>query len=203
MSITTIRDRLGFSFPPGDVGSASALPAKSIGVNPRRRALFNEQNGICHYCQKPTPFAAWTIDHITPASRGGRGSKNMVGACCKCNSAKGDLTADEFRKVQAGEPRPPTSAIKVTAPKKVQAAIRKIVAVRPSPIFETVTPGDMRETRLRVFKARTSLDWQHYTRKEVNGKIRPLSHALCRKVYRKYDKRKAAAYPSVANPFTD
>lgn len=51
----------------------------------------------CAYCgSELTPETA-TIDHIIPLSRGGEHSiNNIAPACSRCNSQKGDKTAEEF-----------------------------------------------------------------------------------------------------------
>lgn len=52
----------------------------------KRKSLYKQQNGICIYCENPTPESDATIEHLTPKSRGGTiSSKNTVMACKKCN----------------------------------------------------------------------------------------------------------------------
>lgn len=42
----------------------------------------------------------FNIDHIIPTSRGGKDSiENMVLSCQSCNSAKGNMTSEEFASV--------------------------------------------------------------------------------------------------------
>lgn len=51
----------------------------------------------CHYCAKPLPVTAFTMDHAYPVARGGAWDlSNLVVACSPCNEAKGALTAPEF-----------------------------------------------------------------------------------------------------------
>jgi 5-methylcytosine-specific restriction endonuclease McrA len=51
--------------------------------------------GLCHYCHKE---AKLTIDHVIPLSRGGKDSKdNVVAACLRCNTSKGNKTLEEWR----------------------------------------------------------------------------------------------------------
>jgi len=38
-----------------------------------------------------------TIDHKIPKSRGGRGGNNLVYACQKCNTLKGERTPEEWK----------------------------------------------------------------------------------------------------------
>lgn len=57
--------------------------------------MFNEQAGLCAYCEKPMSlykqgddFA--TRDHVKPKRLGGRsGRDNEVAACFECNQSKG------------------------------------------------------------------------------------------------------------------
>lgn len=65
----------------------------------RRAALFNEQEGLCFYCEvamTPPPFrrprspVEVTLEHLIPFSEGGRrGFPNEVAACNRCNSERG------------------------------------------------------------------------------------------------------------------
>jgi len=64
-----------------------------------RRAVHfhNVQNGICHYCKRPTELKHWSVDHKQPLSRGGSNRMpNLVGCCKTCNGAKACLTYEEF-----------------------------------------------------------------------------------------------------------
>jgi 5-methylcytosine-specific restriction endonuclease McrA len=66
---------------------------------------------FCFYCGRsvapikqisgkaPPPYAR-TVDHVIPQSRGGRNGR-VVTACLECNHNKHNLTADEFRVLQA------------------------------------------------------------------------------------------------------
>jgi hypothetical protein len=52
----------------------------------------------CAYCGERFDARVLTVDHIVPASRGGRLSwMNTVAACRACNSHKADRTPDEAR----------------------------------------------------------------------------------------------------------
>lgn len=43
----------------------------------------------CHYCGRPFPPSALTMDHIVPLVRGGKTKKgNVVPACKECNNKK-------------------------------------------------------------------------------------------------------------------
>ena len=53
--------------------------------------------GRCHYCGRPTPAKALTMDHIVPIARGGKSTKgNVVPACKACNTAKKQLLPMEW-----------------------------------------------------------------------------------------------------------
>jgi 5-methylcytosine-specific restriction endonuclease McrA len=55
--------------------------------------------GLCHYCGRPTPAKALTMDHIVPIARGGSSSKgNVVPACKACNNAKQQLLPMEWER---------------------------------------------------------------------------------------------------------
>src|SRR5262245_57485498 len=55
---------------------------------------------ICIYCQKHFQLTELTIDHRIPRSRGGSDAyHNLALACAKCNSYKGCLTEEEYRRV--------------------------------------------------------------------------------------------------------
>jgi hypothetical protein len=56
----------------------------------------------CFYCGKPLSRRRATKDHIIPRSKGGSDSqRNIVDACRKCNTEKGNLLLEEYRQVVA------------------------------------------------------------------------------------------------------
>jgi HNH endonuclease len=60
--------------------------------------VIKRDRGTCAYCGERFDARALTVDHIVPASRGGRLSwMNTVAACRACNSRKADRTPDEAR----------------------------------------------------------------------------------------------------------
>ena len=63
------------------------LKYKDIVLN--RRNILKRDDYRCQYCAKQaTPL---TIDHIVPKNKGGKDSwENLVAACSKCNTRKGD-----------------------------------------------------------------------------------------------------------------
>ncbi|MEM1093022.1 MAG: HNH endonuclease [Bacteroidota bacterium] len=66
---------------------------------PYKRILLSRKNVLrrdrfrCQYCGHRDDL---TIDHVMPRSRGGRDTwENLVAACVKCNSRKGNKTPEE------------------------------------------------------------------------------------------------------------
>lgn len=56
-----------------------------------KRAVAARARGRCEYCLTPQSFSAspFTIDHITPSSRGGESRpENLAFACAGCNGRK-------------------------------------------------------------------------------------------------------------------
>ena len=73
-----------------------------------RRALFARDHGRCQYCGSP----AESIDHVVPRSRGGRHEwDNVVAACRRCNTAKGDRLLAETSLRLRTHPRPPDGPV--------------------------------------------------------------------------------------------
>jgi 5-methylcytosine-specific restriction endonuclease McrA len=60
--------------------------------------MILQQEPLCYYCSMfGLVVASVSVDHKTPKSRGGSdGRANLTGACQNCNSAKGDMTSEEF-----------------------------------------------------------------------------------------------------------
>lgn len=57
-----------------------------------RRAVFARDEGRCQYCSG----SAENLDHVVPRSRGGTHTwENVVAACRRCNTRKGNRTPDE------------------------------------------------------------------------------------------------------------
>ena len=79
----------------------------NIGSKQRRRhrkALWEQQKGICHYCnnkmrEKGKSNLSASLDHIIPASKGGVNARsNLVLCCMKCNLTKGNACIEEVGK---------------------------------------------------------------------------------------------------------
>ncbi len=70
----------------------------------RRVDLYRKQKGLCYYCEEfmavaPGQSNSITIDHVRPLSKSGHDvAANRVGACWRCNMAKGNMAEAEFRK---------------------------------------------------------------------------------------------------------
>lgn len=62
-----------------------------------RQRVFYTDNHTCQYCgAKDVPLE---VDHDIPVLRGGTNDiKNLVTACEICNSKKGTMTGDEYRR---------------------------------------------------------------------------------------------------------
>lgn len=66
-------------------------------MNRRRKRLFKEQRGRCHYCLQETKPKDFTVDHIHPKSKGGSyHRRNIVGACSPCNAEKADMSYEQY-----------------------------------------------------------------------------------------------------------
>jgi len=66
------------------------------GVRFSRKNLFLRDKGRCQYCNKNLMYESFTIDHVIPASRGGKKTwENVVAACSSCNQKKRNRTPDE------------------------------------------------------------------------------------------------------------
>ncbi len=69
-----------------------------------RRAVFARDGHTCQYCTR----AAENIDHVVPRSRGGSHTwENVVAACRRCNTKKGDRTPAEASMSLTASPRAP------------------------------------------------------------------------------------------------
>ncbi|XP_051148063.1 uncharacterized protein LOC127263115 isoform X4 [Andrographis paniculata] len=58
-----------------------------------RKNIFHRDNFMCQYCSSQENL---TVDHVLPIARGGKWTwENLVAACAKCNSKKGQKTLEE------------------------------------------------------------------------------------------------------------
>lgn len=61
------------------------------------RAYVRAAPTTCPYCRRLLTAATFALDHVTPASRGGRWILMNIVTCCQaCNEQKGNLTGTEF-----------------------------------------------------------------------------------------------------------
>jgi 5-methylcytosine-specific restriction endonuclease McrA len=64
----------------------------------KRLRIFVRDRFRCQYCGGKKSAGELTLDHITPRSKAGRATpENLVTACVKCNTRKGDRTPEEAR----------------------------------------------------------------------------------------------------------
>ena len=78
---------------------------------PTRRNVLARDKWTCQYCNKGSKNKTkMTIDHVMPRSRGGDSSwTNLVAACERCNSVKGNRTPKECGMRLKKKPSRPTA----------------------------------------------------------------------------------------------
>lgn len=86
------------------------IPPRQIKFS--RRNIYLRDHHTCQYCGRLPAKDELTIDHVVPRSRGGKTTwENVVLACMKCNTRKGNkLLADSGMKLLS-EPRKPKGLI--------------------------------------------------------------------------------------------
>jgi len=81
------------------------IPRKRVVLN--RRNIIRRDNNRCQYCG--IVEAQLTIDHVIPRVRGGKDTwENLVCACMRCNTKKGDRTPEEAGMPLMKVPRKPS-----------------------------------------------------------------------------------------------
>jgi len=81
------------------------LKYKDIVLN--RRNILKRDDYKCQYCSKQT--TPLTLDHIIPKNKGGKDSwENLVAACSKCNTRKGDTLLKHMDMKLLKKPRKPS-----------------------------------------------------------------------------------------------
>ncbi|KAH6770019.1 HNH endonuclease [Perilla frutescens var. hirtella] len=66
---------------------------RKVKSNLSRKNIFHRDNYTCQYCSSTENL---TIDHVFPIARGGKWTwENLVAACSRCNSRKGQKTLEE------------------------------------------------------------------------------------------------------------
>jgi len=89
------------------------LPIERLMANkPSRSMIYKRDDHTCQYCGS---IKNLTIDHVIPRSRGGNDTwENMVVACMKCNTHKGDKTPEEWGVNLTRKPKAPFSRMTLT-----------------------------------------------------------------------------------------
>jgi 5-methylcytosine-specific restriction endonuclease McrA len=89
------------------------LPHRRLMANhPTRNLIYKRDGYTCAYCGAKERL---TIDHIHPTSRGGQDTwENLVTACCKCNSLKGNRTPQESNMTLRVHPKTPYNKLHLT-----------------------------------------------------------------------------------------
>ena len=77
-----------------------------MGVELNRQNIFKRDGFECQYCGNTKSL---TLDHVFPRSKGGKSSwTNLVTACKRCNTQKGDFTPEEAGMKLIGNPYRPS-----------------------------------------------------------------------------------------------
>lgn len=67
------------------------IPYKGVVMS--RQNIFKRDHGKCQYCGTSKDL---TLDHVIPRSKGGKSTwTNLVTACKRCNSLKGDYSVEK------------------------------------------------------------------------------------------------------------
>ena len=62
-----------------------------------RESIFESWDWKCMYCDKKLCKHTATVDHIKPKFKGGKSTRNNMGACCsQCNSNKGSRLVFDY-----------------------------------------------------------------------------------------------------------
>lgn len=76
---------------------------------PSRSMIYKRDRNCCQYCGATSRL---TIDHVLPRSKGGDDTwENLVVACSKCNTLKGDKLLEHTKLKLTRQPRAPWSAV--------------------------------------------------------------------------------------------
>ncbi|ALJ00344.1 HNH endonuclease [Rufibacter tibetensis] len=80
------------------------VPYKGISLT--RQNIMRRDRNRCQYCGSTRNL---TLDHLLPRSRGGESTwYNLITACARCNSKKGDRTPEEVSMKLASKPFKPS-----------------------------------------------------------------------------------------------
>jgi 5-methylcytosine-specific restriction endonuclease McrA len=91
---------------PEHIRLTSGNPERHWKVAPvNRREVFRRDHHTCQYCGSTKRL---TLDHVIPRSKGGTHTwDNVVAACERCNSTKGDRLLHETGMVLSTKPKAP------------------------------------------------------------------------------------------------
>jgi len=82
------------------------LPPRRVKFS--RRNIFLRDGHQCQYCGCRPSTADLTIDHVLPKAQGGRSTwDNVVLACMKCNTRKGNRTPEQAGMILSTVPKRP------------------------------------------------------------------------------------------------
>ena len=80
------------------------IPYKGISLS--RHNLMKRDHYQCQYCGSNRNL---TLDHLMPRSRGGKSTwTNLITACVRCNTRKGDRTPEEAGLTLRQQPKKPS-----------------------------------------------------------------------------------------------
>jgi 5-methylcytosine-specific restriction endonuclease McrA len=80
------------------------MPYKGISLT--RQNILRRDRNQCQYCGSTRNL---TLDHLLPRSRGGQSTwYNLITACSRCNSRKGDRTPEEVEMKLSRKPYKPS-----------------------------------------------------------------------------------------------
>jgi hypothetical protein len=68
-------------------------------VPENRRAIMEREGGRCFYCLRKLNDSNRTFDHVAPSPGGDESYRNVVAACRRCNTRKGDSSAEDLLRV--------------------------------------------------------------------------------------------------------
>ena len=70
--------------------------------------VWKRDKGVCQYCGKTVTLQEFTVDHVVPKKKGGKGEwTNVVTSCFKCNNKKDCKSLDESGFKLLNKPRIP------------------------------------------------------------------------------------------------
>jgi hypothetical protein len=124
-----------------------------MGGTPWVITLMPKFGGCCVYCATEVRLSTLgpddrraTFDHEIPKCRGGGDGENLVLACRRCNTAKGDMTGVEFRELLRTQ-RLPQSYVEHRTHKKLRrilnSKLRQLQEIRVN--LATASPSSRQQ----------------------------------------------------------